>query len=136
MILAWLGDIPLELPAWPVGLERELGHSFAAHEVVDGRPKLQSTGKGLVKIKLSGRLAARFGDPGAFLGVLRAAVDDGLVLPLVFASGEYPGSFVIEKMDERLVQADHDGTVWQAEVDLELTMYIGDAGAQTTPGVV
>ena len=124
MILAWLGAIPLTLPALVTGDDRTRSHNYAEHQPVGQPPRLQSVGRGLSEIKLSGRLVAAFGIPELMLAALYRAMDAALILPLVFSSGNYPGKFVITELAERRDLTTSSGLGLTIGVDLTLKEYI------------
>lgn len=125
MIVAWLGNIRLELPAWPTALERGATHSYAEHQPVGRPPLLQSTGRNLVDFRLEGRLHRQFGTPPAeSLSALRAAVAAAEALPLVFGTGEYPGKFVVAELREVTESFSRAGDPDSVLVSLSLREYV------------
>ncbi len=125
MIYVLLGDISLEVPQWPTGLDRKGSHNYAEHQPVNRAPLLQSTGRNLVEFTFEGHLHRQFGRaPYQDLATLRTAMDGAQVLPLVFGTGEYPGKFVITEMDEHTESAAPTGDQDGVMVTLTLREYV------------
>ena len=125
MIIALLGDIPLELPEWPTAMDCRRGHNYAEHQPVNRPPLLQSTGRNLIEYTFEGRLHKQFGrTPAHDLSLLRAVVAEAKALPLVFGNGEYPGKFVIVDMSERTESTDQYGAQDVVTVSLTLREYV------------
>jgi phage protein U len=125
MNTVWLGDIALELPAWPTSMERRQGHNYAEHQPVNRPPLLQSTGRNLIEYTFEGRLHRQFGrTPAQDLALLRAVVAESKALPLVFGNGEYPGKFVVADMSERTESTGADGDPDAVTVTLSLREYV------------
>lgn len=123
--VVWLGDIALQLPAWPTAMDRKQGHNYAEHQPVNGPPLLQSTGRNLVEYTLSGRLHRQFGSaPSTQLSALRGMVDRAEAVALVFGSGEYPGKFVLTELSETPEQTGPGGDPDSVSVSITLREYV------------
>ena len=125
MIYALLGDIPIEVPQWPMALNRKQGHNYAEHQPVTRAPLLQSTGRTLIEFTMDGKLHRQFGTaPAASLARLRSAVAEATALSLVFGTGEYPGKFVIVDLSEATESAGQNGDQDAVFVTLTLREYV------------
>jgi len=116
---AMLGNIQFNVI--PVeGLDKTSGVNYVQCDTVSGKPALQFTGSKLDKINIQLKFHADFCTPSDEIKKLNDAMNKGQSMPLVFANGDYWGSFVIEDTQERLIQTAPDGTIMAAEFSIAL----------------
>lgn len=94
--------------------------SLAEHALIDGKPRLQRIGDGLVNIDFGMVLHQRFTTPAADLSTLETARANGDILPLVSGSGDFLGNFVIRSLSHNTVQQADDGSIIECEVSVSL----------------
>ena len=112
------------------------GASYAKHEVLAGRPRLQAMGNELTQIRFGLKLHWKLGDVDAAYKGLIAAKAAQQAVSLVFGSGRFVGWFVIESLTARTLLQDGRGRTAARELDVSLTEFVGDPNNPLpTPGV-
>ncbi len=121
MSWATLGDIAFEL-LMPAVTKAELaeGFTFAEHELIGQKPRLQFTGPKLREFPLTVKLSRALGDPDVELDKLRTAAEQAQALPFVWGTGQKVGNFVITELTTRLLVTQADGRAIEMELDLNL----------------
>jgi phage protein U len=97
--------------------------SFAKHDLIGVKPRLQPVGNELEEISISIRFHARFKNPTQAILELKAAKDSYEVLPVLTGSGRFLGDYVITSMTETHNEAFADGELIDASVSLTLQEY-------------
>lgn len=134
---AMLGDVRFELLTSFTDFEETHAASFAKHEVLAGRPRLQAMGNDLTQIRLSLKLHWRLGNVDAAYQGLMAAKESQQAQALVFGSGRFVGWFVIERLSSRTLIQDGHGRTAARELDVSLTEFVGDPNNPLpTPGLL
>ncbi len=123
---AMLGDVRFEVLNSFTSLEAEHAATFAKHDVLQGRPRLQAMGNELTTLRFSLKLHWRLGNPDTAYNGLLAAKESQQAQALVYGSGRFVGWFVIERLTERTLMQDGRGRTAAREVDVELTEFAGD----------
>lgn len=123
---ALLGDVQFELLSSFNSLEESHTATFAQHEVLKGRPRLQAMGNALTKLRLGLRLHWFLGDvDGAYRGLLTAKARQQ-AQALVFGSGRFVGWFVIDGLNVKTLIQDDQGRTAARELEISLTEFVGD----------
>lgn len=94
--------------------------SYAEHEIINGKPRLQKTGDALKEISLSIKFNANFCNPSQELAALDAAKGSGEILALLLGDGNYIGDFVIVSTASTIDTAFANGTPIQITVSLTI----------------
>lgn len=123
---AMLGDVRFEVLNSFTSLEAEHAATFAKHDVLQGRPRLQAMGNELATLRFGLKLHWRLGNPDTAYNGLLAAKESQQAQALVYGSGRFVGWFVIERLTERTLMQDGRGRTAAREVDVELTEFAGD----------
>ena len=97
-MFAMLGEVRFELLGSFTDLEETHGASYAKHEVLAGRPRLQAMGNELTQIRFGLKLHWKLGDVDAAYKGLIAAKEAQQAVSLVFGSGRFVGWFVVESL--------------------------------------
>lgn len=100
-------------------LNRSTRAVFATHEVINGPPRLQHTGRELSEVGFKIRFHHRFCDPVQEIKDLRTILETGDSRPLVIGSDVW-GHFVLEDLAESYLEVAGNGVVMIADVDLRL----------------
>jgi phage protein U len=90
-----LGEIIFEVLTSPVGFEASFRWTYAEHDVVEARPRLQWLSEDLRTIAFDLRFHASFTNPAAQLENLLAVARSHSAQALVLGNGEHLGYFVI-----------------------------------------
>lgn len=123
---AMLGDVGFELLNSFTSLEAEHAATFAKHEVLQGKPRLQAMGNDLSTLRFSLKLHWKLGNVDKAFHGLIAAKESQQAQALVYGSGRFVGWFVIERLSERTLIQDANGRTAARELDVELTEFVGD----------
>ena len=123
---AILGDVRFELLSSFTDFEETHAATFAKHEVLAGRPRLQAMGNELTQIRFSLRLHWKLGNPDTAYRGLIEAKEAQEALALVYGSGRFAGWYVIESLSSRTLIQDAQGRTAARELDVQLTEFVGD----------
>ncbi|HXS18934.1 MAG TPA: phage tail protein [Polyangiaceae bacterium] len=116
-----LGDL-LELPTKSVReIRGEDGATWAAHEVIMGRPLGQFMGPSGQKLSIALFLHIDFIGPRPTITKLREIKDRGEVFAVTTSSGAEWGTYKIDSVSHRIVSSLEDGRVICAHCDLALS---------------
>ena len=110
-MFAQLGDISFELITYFDGLEGKKSYTFAEHQVIEGKPRLQFIGEGLDEITIQLRFHVQYCDPYAEFKRIQEAAATHQALPFVFGNGIYKGQFVITEIGDTVENTAADGTL-------------------------
>jgi len=120
------GDIVFEVSAESVktwdSVKRRHMASFAAHDVAEGRQRLEFTGIELGSIDLQVRLDARYVSPRHEIEALANTMGSGEPQVLVLGGKPY-GEYVLEGMTETWTHTDGQGRVMIARLTLKFREY-------------
>lgn len=114
------GEITFEVLGSPISFESTYRWTYAEHDVVEARPRLQWLSESLRTIEFDLRFHASFTNPAAQLENLLAAARDHSARPLVLGNGEHQGYFVIVGLRTASTQMTAFGDVVSMKVHLEL----------------
>lgn len=118
---AQLGTIVFEVVGPITGLTSKREYRYAAHEVVQGKPRLEAIGDGLEVLSLTLEFLREITDPVTAFADLCAAAAAYEALPLVFADGQVMGHYVVTAIDDVIDRTDDRGTVTHRRTRVELT---------------
>ncbi len=94
--------------------------NIAEHALIENRPTIQRVGEKLKTYNMSMFLDQSFCNPSLEIATLEDSRLLGDILPLVMGDGRYLGEFVIKKITVNEIWNAPDGTVLQADVQVEL----------------
>ena len=126
-MFAVLGEIFFALLTSPENFRTANEYRYAQHDVIEAPPRLQWLSQELQKISLELGFHAAFSNPAAQMAALRTAAADHQARALVFGNGVHRGYFVIESIEETLVQTADDGSYVAIQARLELTEWVPGA---------
>lgn len=133
---AMLGQIPFEMTDSFTALTTTHNAKFAYHEVIQGKPRTQSLGLLLDKLKFSLRLHWRLGDVGQQYQALHQAFISQDAQALVTGSGQMIGFYTIDKLSVTTTAQNDTGDTLAMDIDVDLTEFIGDPTAPNpTPAI-
>lgn len=107
------------------------GESFAAHDLLEGRRRLQHMGEAPPDVSVSLRLHVEWCDPSAVVESLRTLKRAGEPFAAVTAGGVALGTFVLVDLSQRVQWTFEDGTPGCILADLQLS----DPGVDVEPTV-
>ena len=136
-MFAMLGDVRFELLSGFTAFDETHTASYAKHDVLAGRPRLQAMGNDLTSIRFSIKLHWKLGNPDTQYKGLIAAKEAQQALALVYGSGRHMGWYVIESLNSRTLIQDAKGRTSAREIDVDLTEFVGDPNNPIeTPGIL
>jgi phage protein U len=98
--------------------------TYAEHNLIGGKPRLQLTGSTLQQITQEIKFHAEFCNPTDQIAKLRAAREAGSILPFLWGDGRYINDYVIISHPYTIDEAFDDGTIKQATVTLTIREYV------------
>lgn len=123
---AQIGDIVLSNTYGFSGFTNDQGIALVEHALIDAKPRIQSTGDNLIKLKFQIKLHKKFVDPVAEASRFRVHMVNKDILPVTLGTGEFLGYFVISNISEGIDQTLDDGTIFESSLDIACTEYVGD----------
>lgn len=130
-MFAALGQITFQALNSPRELREQFKYTFAKHDVVEDRPRLQWLANDLETIHLEMLLHPQLGNPATAWAQLKAAAEAHRAMALVFGNGEHLGYFVITAIEKNPLWLADDGSLIAIEVSADLTEYA--FGAEVDP---
>jgi len=123
---AQIGDIVLSNTYGFSGFQSDQGIALVEHALIDAKPRLQSTGDNLIKLKFQIKLHRKFVDPVAEASRFKNNMVNKNVLPITLGTGEFLGYFVISNISETVDQTLDDGTIFESILDIACSEYVGE----------
>jgi len=99
--------------------------SYAEHELIGGKPRLQRTGSALREVNITLQFHASFCNPTLQHRALEAYLESGETLPLLYGNGRFEGNFVLQSIGRTVTQADARGNFLALSCELVLKEVIG-----------
>lgn len=123
---AQLGNIRFEGLKGFSNFSHERGVNYAQHELINGKPRLQSVGDNLDSISFGMYLHSEFTNPEADIETLRLAMQNREVLPLLLGNGRILGFFVIPNFSQENSFTDPLGNLIEVTLNVELLESFSD----------
>ncbi len=98
--------------------------TYAEHELIGSKTRLKKTGDTLQEINMDITFHAEFCKPAEQLSALKAAKDNGTILPFLWGDGRYVNDYVVIKFPYTIDEAFDDGTIIKATVNLTIREYV------------
>lgn len=111
-----------------LGVEDEI--AISEHPVIDGKPRIQSTGQKLRQIEIKFLLHSTFSDPESDMRILQGYRLRSEIIPFLAGDGTSFGNFVIKNITTALTQTNKKGSIIGIEVTLTLLESVLPAGVQ------
>lgn len=128
---AQLGDIRFDLITYFDGLNASKKIDYAEHATIEGKPKLQYIGEALETVNIRLSFHNSFCDPAQELKRLKESASRYEPLPFIFGNGMYKGNYVIEEINESLIQTLNEGTIIAIEAEVKLKEWVRDRAITT-----
>lgn len=125
-----LGDIKFEGLIGFESFTDTIDATYAQHELVNRKPRLQRTGDALQEISGSISFHASFCDPEAQYAKLKEKKVSGEVLSLIYGNGIYEGDFVLKTIKRTVNQTDPSGNYVSISCEITLLEAEGNTAAQ------
>ena len=123
---AQLGNIRFEGLKGFSNFSHERGVNYAQHELINGKPRLQSVGDNLDSISFGMYLHSQFTNPEADIETLRLAMQNREILPLLLGNGRILGFFVIPNFSQENSFTDPLGNLIEVTLNIELLESFSD----------
>ena len=117
---AQLGNIRFEGLKGFSSFSHERGVNYAQHDLINGKPRLQSVGENLDTISFDMYLHAQFTDPESDIETLRLSMVNREVLPLILGNGRVLGFFVIPNFSQVNSFTDPLGNLISTTISVDL----------------
>lgn len=98
--------------------------TYAEHELIGSKTRLQKTGDSLQELTFEITLRAEFCNPATQLTALKTAKDAGTIMPFLWGDGRYVNDYVVTKFPYTIDETFDDGTIIQATVTLTIREYV------------
>ena len=119
-----LGEISFDLITYFDGEDESFGGEYAEHGLIGGKPRLQAVGDKLDEISWQIVLHAAYCDVETEILKLRQAVKEKKGMALVYANGDYRGTFVPVEGTITKKATTRDGSAFWAEATLKLREFV------------
>lgn len=126
MNYALLGHIAFDLLNAPTALDEKYSATFAQHNVLSGKPKLQAMGLELDELTLNLSLHYKLGDVESRYQALITAKQSQQALALVLGFSKFKGHFVITDMSSQALFTDEQGNALARDVSITLKEFVGN----------
>jgi phage protein U len=123
---AQLGNIRFEGLKGFSDFSHERGVNYVQHDLINGKPRLQSVGDNLDSISFGMYLHSEFTNPEADIETLRLAMQNREVLPLLLGNGRILGLFVIPNFSQSNSFTDPLGNLIEVTLNVELLESFSD----------
>lgn len=128
MSYALLGDIAFDLLNAPTSLDEKHSATYAQHDVLSGRPRLQAIGNELTEVTLNLSLHYMLGSVDGRYQALILAKENQQALALVVGFNQFKGYFVITDLQSQALYTDGRGNTLARDVSLTLKEFVGNQG--------
>lgn len=115
-----LGPIVFDFLNSPTGSSEKHSREFAVLKPLGGYPQIQDMGDNLSTRTLTWTFHSAFCNPAERWGQIQAHKEECSTLPLVYASGFYPGVYKIKDASKTDVKTDGIGNLIMINVEIEL----------------
>lgn len=128
-----LGPIEFRAITSPTEFTAKREYTYAQHDVVEDRPRLQWLSDDLEHIELTMYWHRSFTDPQNQLGMLRAVAQHHQAHPLILGTGAVRGYYVISEIGETITLAADNGVPIAIECTVHLIEYAQNDPLDTQP---
>jgi len=115
-----LGDIVFEGLLGFESFNDTIEASYAQHELINRKPRLQRTGDGLREFTGKIALHAGFCIPEEQYEKLEAKRSSGEIMPLLYGNGKYEGDYILKSINRTPAQTDQTGAYVLITLDITL----------------
>ncbi len=115
-----LGDIVFEGLIGFESFNDTIEATYAQHELINRKPRLQRTGDGLREFTGKIALHAAFCIPEEQYEKLEAKRSSGEIMPLIYGNGKYEGDFILKSITRSPGQTDPSGAYVLLTLDITL----------------
>jgi len=119
-MFAQLGNIQFDLITYFEGIEESQKYSYAEHQTIESKPKLQYIGDELDEITIKLNFHLSFCTPETELKNLKSAAKLHNEMPFILGNGKYIGRFVIEEITSTTEQTDKSGNLISIGAEIKL----------------
>lgn len=123
---AQLGTIRFEGLKGFTSLEETYGVSYAQHERINGKPRIQATGDALDTISFEMYLHADFTEPESDISAIETAMRGREVQRLILGNGRIVGNFVITNFTKSTLFTDNEGNIIEATLSVDLLEFFSE----------
>ncbi len=121
-----LGTTGFELLHAPSSFEESHEANFAEHATIEGKPKLQAIGNGLIVYEFTIKLHHLLGRVNSLYDELLSAQSSQKAQALIFGWSDFKGYFVITNIRSQTIITDEYGDVLARELRISLKEFVGE----------
>lgn len=119
-MFAKLGDITFNLITYLDGLDDSVKFTFAEHQTIESKPKLQFIGDELEELNIRLNFHSMFCTPEYEIKRLKDTAKKHEGLPFILGNGKYVGRYVILEISSTTQQSDRFGNIISIESEIKL----------------
>lgn len=120
---ALLGTLQFKLITYFNGIEETQKSTYAEHQVIESKPKLQYIGDELDTMTIRLNFHSSFCNPETELKKLKTLAKTHEEQAFILGNGKYIGRFVIEEITSNTIQTDSFGNTFAVEAEIRLKEY-------------
>lgn len=119
-MFAQLGTIQFNLITYFNGIEETQKHTYAEHQTIESKPKLQYIGDELDEMTIKLNFHSSFCTPETEIKKIKDAAKFHEEMPFILGNGRYLGKYVIEEITSTTQQTDKSGNLISIEAEIQL----------------
>lgn len=119
-MFAQLGNIKFDLITYFNGLDDVQKHTFAEHQTIESKPKLQFIGDELDELNIKLNFHSSFCSPEDEIKKLKNTAKKHQELAFILGNGKYVGKFIIQEISSTTQQSDKFGNLISIEAEIKL----------------
>jgi len=119
-MFAQLGNIKFDLITYFNGIEESMKCTYAEHQTIKSKPKLQFIGDELDEFNIKLNFHSSFCIPEDEIKKLKDTAKKHQELSFILGNGRYIGKYVIEEISSTTQQTDKVGNIMSIEAELKL----------------
>jgi len=130
---AQLGNVRFDLITYFNGFDEAKSYTFAEHQRIENKPRLQYTGESLEELNIKLNFHSSFCNPETEIEKLKALADTHQPQPFILGNGKYIGTYIIENIASNLEQSDKQGNIISIQTQIKLREWTGQIKAEIRP---
>jgi len=130
---AQLGNVRFDLITSFNGFDEAKSYTFAEHQRIENKPRLQYTGESLEELNIRLNFHSGFCNPETEISKLKILANTHQAQPFILGNGKYIGIYIIENISSTLEQSDKQGNTISIQTQIKLREWTGQLKAETKP---
>ena len=130
---AQLGNVRFNLITSFNGFDEAKSYTFAEHQRIENKPRLQYTGESLEALNIKLNFHSGFCNPETEISKLKTLANTHQPQPFILGNGKYIGTYVIQEISSTLEQSDKQGNIISITLSIKLKEWTGKIQIQSKP---